>query len=105
MIELGRSLSFAPEPHQRVLGISVTRQNALERHDPTRMPLSRAINYAHATASDFFQNLIIPQKPIRVMTIDIAKHVIERRFDRPRLAVTVDTRGKKALQAKAAPHA
>ena len=81
MIEVGRSLSFAPEAHQRVLGISVVRQNALERHDPTRMPLSRPINYAHPAASDFFQNLIIAQKPIPVLTLNFAEQVVQRWLD------------------------
>ena len=43
------------------------------------MPLSRTIDYAHAAASNFFQNLIIPQKPIRIATMHVAKQVIQRR--------------------------
>ena len=40
------------------------------------MPLSCAINYAHPTAADFFENLIIPEKPITVVTFDVAEQVI-----------------------------
>src|SRR5215471_7200066 len=69
------------------------------------MPLSRAINHAHPATSNLFQDLIIPQKPIRVVTIDLAKQVIQSRFGRRMLAVAVNARGEKAVQTKAAPHA
>ena len=53
------------------------------------MPLSRAINYTHPAASNFFQNLIIPEKPIAVLTVDVAEQIIQRWLDRRMLAVTV----------------
>src|SRR5215472_8922053 len=68
------------------------------------MPLSRAIDNTHSAAADFFQNLIIPEKPISILTMDVAEQVIERWLDRRMLAVTVKACGKKALQTKAAPH-
>jgi hypothetical protein len=74
------------------------------------MPLSRAINYTHPTASNFFQNLIIPEKPIAILTVDVAEQIVQRWLDRRMLAVTVtvtvtvNARGKKALQTKAAPY-
>jgi hypothetical protein len=82
----------------------VIRQNALERHDPARMPLPRAINYAHPTASDFFENLIIPEEPIRIMTLDGAEQVVQRRLARRMPAVAINPRGKKTLQTKTATH-
>ena len=101
------SLSFAPKTHQRVLGIRVVRQNAFERHDPARMPLSRAVNDAHPAASYFFQNLIIPKKPIPILTMYVAEQIIQGRLRLGMLSVTVaiNARGKKTLQTKAAPHA
>src|SRR4029077_14474370 len=81
---------------------------AFDRHDSTRMPLSRAIDDTHSAAPNFFQNLIIPEKPISIRTMDVAEQVIERWLDRRMLAVTVtvtvEARGKKALQTKAAAH-
>jgi hypothetical protein len=69
------------------------------------MPLSRAINYAHAAASNFLQNLIIPEKPISLLTVDVAEHVIEGLLDPAMLAVAVNVnaRRKKTLQTKTTP--
>src|SRR4029077_16472305 len=83
----------------------MTRQNALERHDATRMPLSRAINYAHPPASNFFENLIIAQQPICVVTMNLAEQLIQRWLVRGMLAVDVNTRGEKTLQTKSATNA
>jgi hypothetical protein len=69
------------------------------------MPLSRPINYAHPTASDFFENLVIPEKPIPILTLDIAEQMIQSWLDRRMFAVTVNPLGKKALQTKTAPYA
>src|SRR6266446_9003501 len=69
------------------------------------MPLSRPINDAHSAASNFFQNLIITQEPIPVVTINLAQRVVQRGLDWRLLAIGVNTRGKKALQAKAAANA
>src|ERR1700756_4357151 len=73
------------------------------------MPLSRAIDDTHSTAPNFFQNLVVPEKPIAILTVDFAEHVVERWLDRRMLAVTVTVtvkaRGKKTLQTKATPHA
>src|SRR4051812_5221965 len=68
------------------------------------MPLSRAIDYTHAAASDFFQNLIIPEKPIPILTLNVSEQVFQRRFYRRMLAVAVNARGKEALQTKTAPY-
>jgi hypothetical protein len=69
------------------------------------MPLSRAINYAHPTASNFFENLIIPEKPIRIVVVNIAQYVIQGRLDRRMLAIRLNTCGQEALQTKAATYA
>src|SRR5262245_61728676 len=68
------------------------------------MPLACAINYAHSAASNFFQDLIIPEPPVSILTMDVAEQVIERWLDLRILAVTVKAPGKKALQTKPAPH-
>src|SRR4030095_3138696 len=83
------------------------RRNTFERHDPARMPLSRAINYAHRSAPNLFKNLIIPENPIPILTRDVVEQIIEGLLDRRMLAVTVTihTCGKKAVQTKAVPHA
>jgi hypothetical protein len=67
------------------------RQNTLKRYDPARMPLPRAINYAHPTASYFFENLIIPEKPIRVLTLNVAEQIFQRRFARRIPAVAINS--------------
>jgi hypothetical protein len=76
------------------------RRTALERHDPTRMPLSRPINHAHPTASDFFENLVIPEKPIPILTLDIAEQMIHSWLDRRMFAVTVNPPGEKGTSDK-----
>jgi hypothetical protein len=53
-------------------------QNSFQRHDPTRVSLSRPINDAHPAAPDLLQNLIIAYSPIGVTPIDFAEHVIKR---------------------------
>jgi hypothetical protein len=69
------------------------------------MPLARAINYAHPAASNFFQNLIVPEKPIPVLALNVAEQVGQGRPDPGMLDVTVDAGGKKTVQTKTAPHA
>src|SRR5262245_18026036 len=83
------------------------RRNTFERHDPARMPLSRAINDAHPSAPDLFKNLIIPEEPIPILTRDVVEQIIEGLLDRRMLAVTaaINACGKKTVQTKAVPHA
>src|SRR5215211_934814 len=66
------------------------------------MPLPRAINNSHPAASDFFQNLVIAQQPISVVTTNLAKQLIQGRLVWCILAVGVNTRGEKTLQTKSA---
>src|SRR6516164_5839021 len=83
------------------------RRNTFERHDPARMPLSRAINDAHPSAPNLFKNLIIPEQPIPILTPDVVEQIIEGLLDHRMLAVTVALNAcrKKAVQTKAVPHA
>src|SRR5207244_11072039 len=64
MIETRRRFGFATKTRQRFTRISVVTQNPFQRHDAARMSLPRTINYAHAAASDLFQNLIVAEPPI-----------------------------------------
>src|SRR4051794_1964733 len=68
------------------------------------MPLSRAIDDTHSAASDFFQNLIIPEKPIALLTVNVSQQVFQRRFDRRMLPIAINPRGKETLQTKTAPY-
>src|SRR6266705_1972881 len=67
MIETGRGFSFTPEAFQRFARIGLIGDYALERDDPARMPLTRAINNAHSAASDFLQNFVVADAPVRVL--------------------------------------
>ena len=78
MIEARRGLGLAPKTCQRFLRIGVIRQDSFQRHDATRMPLTRPINDAHPSAPDFFKDLIIPYAPIGVTYIKFPEQVIKR---------------------------
>src|SRR6516162_11450282 len=82
------------------------RRNTFERHDPARMPLSRAINDAHPSSPNLFKNLIIAEEPIPILTRNVMEQIIEGLLDRRMLAVTVAINAcrKKAVQTKAMPH-
>jgi hypothetical protein len=62
------------------------------------MPLSRAINHSHATASDFFQNLIIANPPVPVLHFVFGQDRFER-FARC-FAITLESLAQGAAQAK-----
>src|SRR5579885_1791184 len=78
MIEAGRGLSFAAEPHEGLLAIGVVGQQLFDRDDPVGMPLTRSINDAHAAAADFLQDLIIADVPVGILHIDFAEQIVER---------------------------
>ena len=98
MIETGRRFSFTSKTFQRLARIGVIGHHSLERDDPARMPLTRAINHAHSAASDFLQNLVIANPPVRV------PHFVfgEDRFERFAgcLAITLESLPQRAAQAK-----
>src|SRR5262249_36997497 len=61
MIEPRRSFSFRVKTlDQRGRG-QLTSQNHLERDGPIQAHLPGAIDYAHATAGDFFEQFVIPE--------------------------------------------
>src|SRR6266566_3966651 len=66
------------------------------------MPLARAINHAHSAASDFLQNFVIANPPMRV------PHFVfgEDRFERFTgcLAITLESLPQRAAQAKPIAH-
>src|SRR5207247_6304338 len=66
------------------------------------MPLSGPINDAHPAASDFFQNLIFAQVPIRVGSVNFTQQVIERLLGLRAIAVGANTRREKTVQTKTA---
>ena len=78
MIEPRCSFGFTAETHQCLLRIGVITQNALQRDDAPRVPLTRAINNAHPAAADLFEDLIVAKSPIGITHIDLAEHVFER---------------------------
>ena len=66
MIEARRGFRFAPETRQRIARVGVITQDAFERDDATRMPLSRAVDDAHPAAPDLFENFVIAKPPMSV---------------------------------------
>ena len=77
MIEPCCSFSFTAETHQRLLGIRVISQNALQRDDAARVSLAGAINDAHSATADLFEDLIIAQPPTGVAHIDSSQFVFK----------------------------
>src|SRR6478672_11389589 len=63
------------------------------------MPLARAINHAHSAASDFLQNLVIADSPLRVPHFVFGEDRLER-FARC-LAIILKSLSQRAAQAKA----
>src|SRR6478672_5119245 len=63
------------------------------------MPLARAINHAHSAASDFLQNLVIADPPLRVPHFVFGEDRLER-FARG-LAIILKSLPQRAAQAKA----
>src|SRR4029077_17892313 len=53
-------------------------QNSFQRHDATRMSLSRPINDAHPATPDLLQNLVIAYSPIGVAHLDFTKCILQR---------------------------
>ena len=78
MIETRCGLGLATKTGQRLLRFSVKAQHPFESDNAARMPLARAIDHAHAAASDFFQDLIIADAPIGVANIDFVEDHLER---------------------------
>ena len=78
MKETRCSLRLAPKTQQRLSRFGMIRQNSFKRHDVA--PVSRPINDAYATASDFFENLVITYSPLGVPHIEFSKHVLKRFF-------------------------
>src|SRR5205823_1398841 len=66
MIEARRRFGFAPETCQRFARVGVITQDALQRYDPARMPLARAIDHTHPPAADLFQDFVVAQPPLRI---------------------------------------
>jgi hypothetical protein len=53
-------------------------KHPLHRNNPTRVPLSRAIDHSHATAPDFFQDLVITEAPLCVGHVRFYEDAFER---------------------------
>ena len=63
------------------------------------MPLARAINHAHSAASDFLQNFVIADPPVRVPYFVFGEDRLER-FARC-LAIILKSLPQRTAQAKA----
>src|SRR5579864_1656263 len=77
MVEICGRLGFSPEASQGVMGAGVETQDPFERDDAARMPLPRAINYAHAATADLFQDFVISHAPLLVRHLGFAEHALE----------------------------
>jgi hypothetical protein len=73
MIEARHRFRFATKTGKRFLGIGLKTQHPFQGDDAARMSLTRAINDAHATASDFFKNLIVTDPPISIAYLDFVE--------------------------------
>src|SRR5205807_7981971 len=99
MIETRGCFCFATEPLQRFVGIRMITENAFHGHDTSGVPLARAIDNTHAAASDFFQDLVIPEPPFLVGNIDPGEQALER-FSCAIGALVIETGVQKAIYAK-----
>ncbi len=77
MIELRRRFRFAPEPDERLVRIGMVGKHALERDDAAGMPLTRAIDHAHAAPPDLFEDLVTAQAPLFVGHVRFRKDILE----------------------------
>ena len=66
MIEARRGFRFAPETRQCIARVGVITQDAFERDDASRMPLTRAVDDAHPAAPDLLEDFVIAEPPMRV---------------------------------------
>src|SRR5439155_20418006 len=73
--------------------------HSLERDDPARMTLARAINHPHSAASDLLQNFVIADPPMGVPHFIFGKDRFERFTGC--LAITLESLPQRAAQAKA----
>src|ERR1041385_8928871 len=98
MIKAGGCFSFAPKTFPRLARVSVIRHHSFEGDDPARVPLARAINLAHSTASDLLQDFVIANPPVSVEHFVFGEDRFER-FARC-LAISIERLAQRAAQAK-----
>ncbi len=60
VFQSGRGLSLDPEPFHGIGCGELAVANHLQRDDPVEAHLSRPIHDAHAAASNFLQQLVVP---------------------------------------------
>ncbi len=73
MIEARCCFRFATKTGKRFLGIGLKTQHPFQGDDAARVSLTRAVNYSHAAASDFFKNLIVTDPPISITHVDFVE--------------------------------
>ena len=77
MIQTSDCLRFAPKAHECLARTHLVCEDTLYRDDPTGVLLSRAINYSHPTAPDFFQNFIMTEAPLFVRHVRFSEDTFE----------------------------
>jgi len=100
MIEVGCRFGFAPEPGKRVMRAGVIAEDAFEGDNAPGMSLARAINYAHAAASDLLEYLVIAHAPVFVRDLGFAEHTLE--YFTGSLGVCVQSFAEKAIHTQTA---
>src|SRR4029077_18226205 len=76
MIQTGHRLCFSSETLQRFVRISAITKDALYRDDAPGMSLPGAIDYAHAAATNLFENFVISQEPGLVRCVHLGEDVL-----------------------------
>src|SRR6202008_1647554 len=97
-----RRFSFASQPNECFLRFGLVTEDPFQCYDPFRMTLARAIDDAHSTAPDFFQDLIVANPPIGIAHVDYMENLLKclRGF-----RFAVDSAMEHAIQAKPTSHA
>jgi hypothetical protein len=93
-------LRFAAKTRQGLAGIGVITQNAFHRDDAAGMALARAIDDAHPTPADFFEDFVVTETPVLVWEIDFGERADER--FRVAFLVRVEAALEQATDAKSA---
>src|SRR6267378_1554799 len=80
VIQTGHRLCFSSETFQRFMRISAITKDPLYRDDAPGMSLPCAINHAHSTAADLFENFVISQKPGLVRRVHLGEDALITRL-------------------------
>src|SRR5262245_15649719 len=79
MIKAGYRVGFASEACERFMRIGLITQHTLYGDDPVGVSLARAVNHAHAAASDLVKDFVIAEVPLRIRHFHFSHDVFEIR--------------------------